>query len=327
MRRAQFLGHDISTLTPLPADASARRYFRYKGGLLMDASPGQKNGQENVAQFMRIAQYLISLGFSAPRLFKHDVSLGFLALEDFGDTTYTRLLEAGGNPYPLYNLAIDTLIALHQKTTSRPEFILPYDRQTLLQEACQFIEWCLPALLGEPVPANDMQAWIDVWMDTLEKLEKSEGIMHSLVLRDYHVDNLIYLKDRSGVQACGLLDFQDALWGPTVYDIVSLLEDARMDLHPELVTHCWQRYFAAFPQADDQTMRNAGYILSAGRHAKILGIFMRLSVQGGKMHYAAYLPRVWRLLQACLHQPVLLEVRQWFNKWSPLISKNPLFHR
>jgi aminoglycoside/choline kinase family phosphotransferase len=311
-RRAFLKVHDRS-LIALPSDASKRRYFRYEGGLLMDAPP-----PENPAQFMRVASYLRSLEFSAPRILNHSLSEGFLALEDFGNATYTKLLQRGEDPYPLYNLAIDTLIALHQRTSACPAFITPYTVEALLQETTLFIDWYVPITLKKTLPLSDKQTYLDLWGTVFEKALK---VPHSLTLRDYHVDNLMRL-ERPGIRACGLLDFQEALWGPIVYDLVSLLEDARLDLDPALVNHCWQRYLSAFPSQDEEALRSAGCILSAGRHAKIIGIFTRLAVRDDKPKYLAHLPRVWRLLENCLKHPDLNRLKAWFED----IGKFPTQH-
>jgi aminoglycoside/choline kinase family phosphotransferase len=305
-QRHGFLKHQAKQLMALPTDASQRQYFRYEGGLLMDAPP-----PEDPAQFMRVANYLRELGFSAPKVLNHDLSQGFLALEDFGETTYTKLLQAGEDPYPLYDLAVDTLIALHQRAIDCPDFIVPYDIQALLREAELFVDWYLPAHLEKTLSAPEKQAYLDLWE---EAFQSALDVSHSLTMRDYHVDNLMRLKDRDGFASCGLLDFQDALWGPSVYDLVSLVEDARLDLEPALIERCWDRYLSAFPSENPVKLRTSGCILSAGRHAKILGIFTRLSVRDGKQKYLSHMPRIKGLLKNCLKHPDLKHLRKWFEE-------------
>ena len=271
-----------------------------------------RGAEESLSQFMRVAEYLLVLGFSAPRLFDHDLSSGFLTLEDFGEATYTRLLTAGQDPYPLYDLAVDTLIALHRQAVLRPQFVPLYDGQALLNEAQMFVDWYLSTLERPPLPLTARQAYADAWLAAFGQAYNGP---QSLVLRDYHVDNLMYLEGRPGVRACGLLDFQDARWGPVAYDLVSLLEDARLDLEPKLVSHGWRRYLAAFPDLDEQELRKSGCILGASRHAKIIGIFSRLAVRDGKTHYLRHVPRVLGLLQTCLQHPDLKEIKEWFKEW------------
>jgi aminoglycoside/choline kinase family phosphotransferase len=122
---------------------------------------------------------------------------------------------------------------------------------------------------------------------------------------------------RGGIAACGLLDFQDAVAGPTAYDVVSLLEDARRDLAPGLAEAMMDRYLAAFPMLDRQAFAAAAAVLSAQRNAKIVGIFTRLSRRDGKHHYLAHIPRVWRLLEQDLRHPALAPVRAWFDRVVP----------
>lgn len=303
--RRAFLKHRVQSLIPLPVDCSKRQYFRYEGGLLMDAPH-----PENPGQFMRIANYLRSLGLSTPTIFDQDLSQGFLALEDFGHTTYTNLFQSGKDPYPLYELAVDTLIVLHQEALNCPDFIEPYNVELLLREIEIFTDWYLVHTQKTTLSNFEKQNCLDLWATAFEKALK---VPHSLALRDYHVDNLMWLKDRPGVLACGLLDFQDARWGPIVYDLISLVEDERLDLEPALVDHCWQRYLTAFPHMNEETLRTSGCILAAGRHTKNIGVFTRVAVRDGKSHYLNHLPRMWKMLENCLNHPDLSELKTWFN--------------
>lgn len=297
----------------LAGDASFRTYYRLqkqgRSVLFMDAPP-----PENPREFCQVDEYLIELGFSAPQIIASNFDHGFVLLEDFGDDTYTRLLNKGKDPIHLYELALDTLITLHKKATTCPAFIKPYTVERLLQEAELFVDWYLPAV-ASPLSQEARQSFVDLWSAAFSKALDTP---HSLVLRDYHVDNLMHLPNREGIQACGLLDFQDALWGPAVYDVVSLVEDARLDIDPFLVESLWQRYGEAFPQMDLEQLRTAGCVLSAGRHAKIIGIFTRLAVRDHKTDYLKHLPRVWRLLEACLDHRELHELKVWFDVNAPV---------
>ena len=125
------------------------------------------------------------------------------------------------------------------------------------------------------------------------------------------------LPGRKGVRACGLLDFQDAVCGPASYDLVSLLEDARRDVPPALRAAMTERYLAAFPELDGTCFRRAAAILAAQRNAKIVGLFVRLYQRDGKPGYLAHLPRVWRLLEADLAEPVLAPLRAWLDRHLP----------
>jgi aminoglycoside/choline kinase family phosphotransferase len=302
------------TLGFLAGDASFRKYYRLKTSdvsyVLMDAPP-----PENPTQFCQVATYLRSLGFSAPQIIAHDLDSGFVLLQDFGDKTYTKLLQEGYAEKDLYELATDILISLHTKSKERPSFIPFYTIDKLLEEASLVIDWYVPQIPSlPPLSQEERLSYITLWK---KAFEKTLNIPQSLVLRDYHVDNLMILENQKlppSLSTCGLLDFQDALWGPIVYDLVSLLEDARRDVSPDLRNALWKRYLNAFPSLNPNHLIEAGTILSAGRHAKIIGIFTRLAVRDQKPHYLPHIPRVWRLLEDCLIHPSLQELKDWFDR-------------
>jgi aminoglycoside/choline kinase family phosphotransferase len=305
-----------AAVTPLAADASFRSYHRVRRGedraVLMDAPPPK----EDVRPFRAVDARLIELGLSAPRILAEDVARGFLLLEDFGDGTFTRLLAAGEDETALYDLAVDALIALHRAPAARPMpgYDLPaYDTARYLAEAGLLPDWFLPAM-GVRLSATARAAYDAAWRRGLAVLD---GLPSTLVLRDFHVDNLMRLPGRAGVAACGLLDFQDAVSGPAAYDLMSLLEDARRDLAPALVARGRARYLAAFPGLDAAAFDAAWAVLAAQRHAKVIGIFTRLCARDGKPQYLPHIPRVWRLLEAALAHPANAAVARWFADHVP----------
>jgi aminoglycoside/choline kinase family phosphotransferase len=153
-----------------------------------------------------------------------------------------------------------------------------------------------------------------LWRDLLKP---ARAVPETLVLRDYHIDNLMLLKGRTGVASCGVLDFQDAVVGPASYDLVSLLEDARRDIAPDMAAAMYRRYEAAFPRADRDALAASYAVMGAQRNAKIVGIFTRLCVRDGKRGYLAHIPRVWRLLEGDLKHPALAPMRGWFDRNVP----------
>ncbi len=304
----------------LAADASFRSYRRLVDGdrhaVLMDAPPPK----EDVRPFALLSDHLCRLGFSAPRVLATDAEAGLLLLEDFGDDTYTRLLDCGAEPGPLYALATDVLIALHRRPSAEavPADLPTYDAARYLDEACLLTDWYLPAVLGEPTSAEARQEYVAAWLDVLKATDVKP---RTLVLRDYHVDNLIRISQRQGVRGCGLLDFQDAVAGPAAYDVMSLLEDARRDVPPVLKDAMLARYLGAFPSLDRAAFKAAFRVLAAQRHAKVIGIFTRLCVRDGKPAYLRHIPRVWRLLNSALAAPQLAPVAMWFARHLPLQAR------
>jgi aminoglycoside/choline kinase family phosphotransferase len=317
------VGFGAAERDPLPGDASFRRYIRLKGGpepaLLMDAPPGR----EDVQPYVRVAQHLTALGFSAPRVLATDAEQGFVAVEDFGDATFTRLLAAGEDERALYELAIDTLISLHRMPSGKTTAIeVPaYDDARLMTEARLLTDWFAPAVLGGAMSGKVVDEYERLWS---EVFPLARAVPDTLVLRDFHVDNLMRLPQRRGTAACGLLDFQDAVIGPVTYDLVSLLEDARRDLAPGLREAMTERYLAAFPEWNRDDVMASSAILSAQRNAKIIGIFTRLWKRDGKPVYLRHIPRVWRLLEDDLRHPALAPVCAWFDiNVPPALRKAP----
>ena len=302
--------------TALAEDASFRRYERVTRGaeraVLMDAPPDF----EDVRPFVLIARTLKAYGYSVPDILAEDAVRGFLLLEDLGDDTYTHLLDIGTEPAALYALAVDVLIDIHRRSASDvvPRGVGSYDDVIFQTEAKLMTEWYLPAVLPEAPDERAIEEYFDIWS---RLLPKARDVPDTLVLRDFHVDNLIRVQARNGIAACGLLDFQDALRGPVTYDFVSLIEDARRDVLDELATEMRARYLAAFPQSDAEAFDRSCAILGAQRHCKVLGIFTRLRDRDGKDGYLRHVPRLWRLLERAVTHPSLYELSAWLDEFVP----------
>ncbi|MGB8368112.1 MAG: aminoglycoside phosphotransferase family protein [Limisphaerales bacterium] len=292
---------------PLTGDASTRKYFRLKkdkqSAILMDAS----SVLESVAPFIQISQHLHQLGFSVPAILGRDEKKGLLLLEDFGDATFTRLLDNPCEPGKLYTLATDVLIALHQHPQAIPKDLRVYHPEKMLEDIGLFLEWCTPAI-SEAGKAEFKTVWREV-------LPLAHQVPNSLLLRDYHVANLMLLPEREGVRQAGLLDFQDAYQGPITYDLMSLLEDARRDVPEGLKEKMVARYLARSPALDRKVFETSMAILAALRHTRVLAIFEKLSRYEGKHDYKKlHSPRVERLLQRALHHPMLAGVKRWMER-------------
>jgi aminoglycoside/choline kinase family phosphotransferase len=298
----------------LAGDASFRRYERLSAGssrvVLMDAPPPH----EDVRPFVAVARILHRIGLSAPLILAQDEAAGLLLLEDLGDDTYTRLLAAGGDEAALYALAVDALTHLQLRFDPLTAVLPPYDETRLLNEAALLVDWFLPAATGSATDQALRAEYLECWRRVLPH---AAGAGPSLVLRDYHVDNLLLLRGRGGVAACGLLDFQDAVIGPASYDLVSLLEDARRDVPHDLAEAMIARYLAAFPGVDRDDFMASYAVLGAQRSCKIVGIFTRLLVRDGKPAYLKHIPRVWRLIEQDLRHPALAPVAAFLARHVP----------
>jgi len=289
----------------LQGDASFRRYIRLRRNgetaMLMDAPPPE----EDVRPFMAAAAHLARLGLSAPRIDRADPAHGLLLLEDFGDDTFTRLLERGESEHGLYALATDALAALQRHPDAAAGFP-PFGLDNFLAGAELFLDWYLPAA-GHAAP--DRRGFRAAMRQALAPVLDGP---QTLMLRDFHVDNLIRLAGRTGPAACGLLDFQDAAGGPPAYDLASLIEDARRDVAESVRTAVLVRYRAAFPEA--RSLERDLAVLGAQRHLRVLGVFMRLARRDGKPGYMRHLPRLRRMLARNLAHPALEPLAAWLRR-------------
>lgn len=299
----------------LAGDASFRKYHRIdfdgRRAVLMDAPPPM----ENVRPFLAIARHLLRLGLSAPKIFAEDVDQGFLLLEDLGDDTYARKLADGADETGLYALAVDLLIDLHRRFEADKAADVPrFDTPRALREVNLLLDWYWPAVMGTPASDALRGSYTAAWQEALPALWSAPD---TIALFDFHIDNLMIVPGRSGVAACGLLDFQDAVLAPVAFDLVSLLEDVRRDVPPALVAAMRARYIAAFPKLDRDAFDRSYYAVGAQRNTRIVGVFTRLLKRDGKPRYLQFMPRVWKLLEGDLAHPSMAPVRAWFDKHIP----------
>jgi tRNA threonylcarbamoyl adenosine modification protein YjeE len=274
---------------------------------------------EDVKPFVAIAGALRGRGFSAPAIRHADLDAGFLITEDFGSAGFIE----GDPPAPIaerYEAATDMLAALHRDAL--PEILplapqlgytLPtFDTEALLVEIGLMLEWYLPDRGVEPT-SNLRAAFVMMWR---ELLSKPAAAAKTWVLRDFHSPNLIWLGEREDIARVGIIDFQDAVLGPAAYDLVSLLQDARVDVPEPLELALLTRYIKARRAADDG-FDPAGFaelyaIMSAQRNTRLLGTFARLNRRDGKPQYLRHQPRIWTYLSRSLAHPVLARARQWY---------------
>lgn len=288
-------------LSSLPVDASKRSYFRLPKMLLMDAPPPH----ENTLNFQLMADLLRKMGLSVPQVYGADHEHGFLLVEDFGELTYRNALQRGFSEFLLYEEAIKSLAHLHQIALENKENLSLYSLDIFLKEAEIFLDWY--GLDISPQAAEDFK---ELWT---QAYEQQPILPQSITMRDVLVDNLMWLPSREGFKRCGFLDFQDGVWGPITYDLVSLLEDARRDITPEFGKRMVEIYFKAFPYLDPENFWASYNLWGAQRCTKILGIFSRLAKRDGKTHYLTHLSRVKMILQRNLCHPSLRALQQWYG--------------
>jgi aminoglycoside/choline kinase family phosphotransferase len=269
-----------------------------------------------------LAGLLAGLGFSAPRILAEDRAQGLLLLEDLGDDTYTSLLRRGHDERSLYELATDALIELRRRVPAQALTTLPaFDEARCLREVSLLLDWYWPAIKGAPAPDAARAEFEAAWRATLPAMWKAG---RTVTIFDFHVDNLLLLPGRSGFQACGLLDFQDAVAGPTPFDLASLLEDVRRHVPQGLAQAMVDRYLKGNPELSAEDFRSAYAVSAAQRNTRIAGTFTRLLKRDSKPNYQRFMPRVWELLQQDIAHPALAAVKAWFDRHLAPTERRPV---
>ncbi len=324
----------------LAGDASPRRYERVRPAagpplVLMNAprlpkGPPVRDGQpytelahiaEDVRPFVAVDGLLRARGLSAPEILAADLDEGLLLLEDFGQE---GVLDAAGRPIPeRYSAAIDVLAALHGHPPPGPlplpdgtrYVIPPFDRVAMSVEVEQLADWYVPWQTGAEMPGDRRSTFRELWSALIDG---TAGFERNVLLRDVHSPNLFWLPRHGDEARIGLIDFQDAMIGPTAYDVASLVQDARVTVEPALAGDLVERYVAARRAAsadfDVEDFERALAVMSAQRATKILGIFVRLKLRDGKPGYLAHIPRLQRYLAAALRHPALHPLRDFYER-------------
>ncbi|WFU32959.1 tRNA (adenosine(37)-N6)-threonylcarbamoyltransferase complex ATPase subunit type 1 TsaE [Bradyrhizobium brasilense] len=322
----------------MPGDASTRSYARLRnddGTVILMNSPRRPDGPaiysgqsysaavhlaEDVRPFVAIGNGLRKHGFSAPAIRHIDLKSGFLITEDFG----AEGVVEGDPPQPIaerYEAAVDMLAALHREVlpdtlplTPDENYDIPvFDIDAWLIEIGLMLEWYLPDRGVQP--SEELRAeFLGMWRGLLEK---PAAAPRTWVIRDFHSPNIIWLAERTGILRVGVIDFQDALLGPAAYDVVSLLQDARIDVPEQLELSLLTRYIKA-RRATDESFDPAGFaelyaIMSAQRNTRLLGTFARLNRRDGKPQYLKHQPRIWTYLERSLAHPALTSFRIWYT--------------
>lgn len=298
-------------LAPASADASFRRYFRltFADGspsrIVMDAPPEQ----EDVRPWLHVAELFRAAGAHVPEVLAQDLDQGFLLLSDLGSTTYLNALQPPAGQAPdlhraahLYADALGSLAAI--QCASRPGVLPEYDRALLLRELQLFPEWYIARHKGVTLTDKE-SATLDAAFEKILAVNLAEPQV--FVHRDYHSRNLMLLEPSAGLGANpGIIDFQDAVYGPISYDLVSLFKDAYIrwdeDFILDMLIRYWEtaRKLGLPVRAEFADFHRDFEWMGVQRHIKVLGIFARLCHRDGKDGYLADMPLVMDYLRrAC----------------------------
>ena len=298
-------GWGDASLAPLPADWSSRRFWRL-------ARPGgtavlMENGEASLGPFREVAHWLRGIGVHAPAVLAADDKAGLALLEDLGDRLLADVVNEPAVEAVAYDAALD--LVLHWQRPAPPTWLPQLDADNLLD--------LLDIFLERLIADRDAHAsFRTLWLPLLrEAADGSEVFIH----RDFHCRNLLWSEAATGLDRLGVVDFQDAFRGPAVYDLVSLLQDARRDVSAEVVQKVRARFLAAWPGPDAAAFERDYAILGAQRAMRILAVFDRVAV-GGKRLDPDCVPRVHRHLARDLDHPALAPLRRWCDRHYPFVN-------
>lgn len=294
---------------PIAGDASFRRYERIirdsKTAILMDAPPLQ----EDIRPFIRVSGYLQDHGLSAPHIIASDRDNGLMLLEDLGDDLFARILgKTPEKEQELYRAAASVLIALYRHDNHSCNLPV-FDRQRMMAQIALLTEWFIPLVSGSKAQRSLEKHYSAIWDGLIDQLPALKNVM---VLYDFHAENLIWLPARTQSARVGLLDFQDAMLGSPVYDLVSILEDARRDVSAKTVKGTID-YYLSETGINHEDFAAAYALMAAQRNCRIVGTFARLSLRDHKPRYLSFLPRVWKHMEKDVSHPLLAPLKEWLD--------------
>ncbi|WP_411036200.1 tRNA (adenosine(37)-N6)-threonylcarbamoyltransferase complex ATPase subunit type 1 TsaE [Shinella sp. BYT-45] len=339
-------GYQDAIRRHLTGDASVRAYEHVRSGgaryVLMDAprhTPGPilADGKyyqqiahiaEDVKPFIAVGRHLVSRGLRAPAIHEADMEQGILLIEDLGSD---GVLDANGAPIAeRYRESAACLAHMHGQAFERDlpvaegiiHHVPDFDRDAMQIEVSLLTDWYLPWKRGTPASEEERRAYIAIWDALIESLSGAE---HNLLLRDFHSPNIIWRPRAAGIDRVGIIDFQDAMIGPSAYDVASLVQDARVDVPEDMAGDVLDHYLSLRERQGgfdrDRFLRD-WHVMAAQRNCKLAGIWVRLMQRDGKPAYMRHMPRTFRYLERALSHPDLAPLRAWCEKAGILATES-----
>lgn len=339
-------GYGTAERRHLTGDASVRAYERISAAgerfVLMDSprhAPGPiiAHGKyyqqiahiaEDVRPFIALARHLAARGLRAPAIHRADIDQGILLIEDLGAGS---VLDDDGLPIAeRYRESAACLAHLHGQPFERTlpvadgivHHVPDFDRDAMQIEVSLLIDWYLPWKRGSAASDAERRDYVAVWDALIESLAAAE---RNLLLRDFHSPNIIWRPEASDLDRVGIIDFQDAMIGPSAYDVASLVQDARVDMPAGLADDILAHYLslrardAAF---DRERFLRDWHVMAAQRNCKLAGLWVRLMQRDAKPAYMRHMPRTFRNLERALGHPDLAPLRDWCRKAGILATES-----
>lgn len=305
---------DVESLEAMAGDFSPRKYYRgAKDGrnfVVMVYPDGPLQNLGSLNQFVSIGAWFLKNGMKVPDIYKRHDTQNYLVMEDVGRISFGKhLRENVRDLEKIYGLST---YVLKKMATDEPPKILHRYRDTWIHKAHdRVLKFYWPVMSGEVADARMLKSYWSVWDDIERSLEKCPyGFVHM----DFHLENLMYMPENKGIKQCAIIDYQDASIGPLPYDLVNLLEDARVTVPLEIKTHMVDYYCSGMSEDEKRVFLQWYRVLGTQFHCRVIGQFLKIAIELGRDDYLVHVERLRQYINSALRVPVLEPLREWFKK-------------
>ena len=304
-------GNTDFNIKKLLGDAGDRDYYRVitqEKNYILAKYP--TNSKDSIKSFIKIGNYLNKISLNAPDIYCSDLKLGLILMEDFGDKTIKKKLESSDleQQNTIYKKLIDLLCFLRKEP---PVLLLTkVSDRTLINELNIFIDYYLPYKYKKSISANQKEELYEILQEIFHKKYLFTNVIS---LQDYHVDNIMLLDNKASLRSLGLLDFQDAKLACPVYDLVSILQDARIEVKQDRASYLLE-YYSRRSGDDIECIMTNYNILGMQRNSRILGVFSKKFIENNNKEYLHYIPLVEEYLRLNLKSPIMSKLKNSLDK-------------
>ncbi len=305
---------DADWLEKLPRDVSPRQYLRGEREgqkfILMLYPDASLENRAEIKSFVSIGNDLSANGIKTPQIYEFNEEKCYAILEDLGSISFGDCLRAGTvENKQLYTLATDVLI--HMRDVKSSKELPDYKNSRIYENRRQLIDYYMPLKCNDASNEDMVGEFLSIW----QEIEDSLPICpHGFTHGDYHLENLMYQEKEHGLNQCAVIDFQDALTAPLPYDLVNLIEDARIDVPKDIHDAMIERYCDGMSKEEKDIFLIWFRVLAAQFHGRVIGLFIKLAAEQGRDSYLIHIPRLQRYMQRSLNYPMLKPLKEWFDK-------------
>ncbi len=315
-----------ANITQMGADTGLRQYFRLdlegKTAYLMDMSRGGL--ESGLKDYVKIDHYLSDIGIKVPEIYHYDLRTGYAVIEDFGDQSFGDRLRLGDDKKPLYKAATETLLILRDKAVENTLELVTLENSIPRMKLDFFTQNYLPAASKIPYQKSNLDEFNEIFSQIMSKAKHCPKIMAHA---DYHLENLMWNEQLEN--NIGVIDFQDALWIEQPYDLVNLLEDARVSVDSKIKEEMKAIYCHDMNEEEKEAFEQWYAILSFFFHAKVIGQFTKYNIERGLSDYICHIPRLQKYILNDIEHPIMKPMKDFLNreKVSFEISLDDLFQK